>query len=83
MELGGNAPCIVFDDADIDIAVKGSVRLTFTSIFVYVLAYKQIKSSLVPLLDDGDISCHESVNNLLNKLPRSIIFIRLRFWCAK
>jgi acyl-CoA reductase-like NAD-dependent aldehyde dehydrogenase len=25
LELGGNAPCIVFDDADIDVAVKGSV----------------------------------------------------------
>lgn len=25
MELGGNAPCIIFDDADIDVAVKGSV----------------------------------------------------------
>jgi len=24
LELGGNAPCIVFDDADIDVAVKGS-----------------------------------------------------------
>ncbi|XP_050210923.1 succinate-semialdehyde dehydrogenase, mitochondrial-like [Mercurialis annua] len=24
LELGGNAPCIVFDDADIDTAVKGS-----------------------------------------------------------
>lgn len=57
MELGGNAPCIVFDDADIDVAVKGSVRLTFTSIFfVSLLAYKQIKSSLVPLVDEGDIT---------------------------
>ena len=57
MELGGNAPCIVFDDADIDVAVKGSVRLTFTSIlFVSFLAYKQIKSSLVPLVDEGDIA---------------------------
>lgn len=25
LELGGNAPCIVFDDADIDVAVKGTV----------------------------------------------------------
>ncbi|AQK68786.1 Succinate semialdehyde dehydrogenase [Zea mays] len=25
LELGGNAPCIVFDDADIDVAVKGSM----------------------------------------------------------
>lgn len=25
LELGGNAPCIVFDDADLDVAVKGSV----------------------------------------------------------
>ena len=38
MELGGNAPCIVFDDADIDVAVKGSVSkkllfLTSTTIF--------------------------------------------------
>jgi succinate-semialdehyde dehydrogenase/glutarate-semialdehyde dehydrogenase len=25
LELGGNAPCIVFDDADIDLAVKGTM----------------------------------------------------------
>lgn len=25
LELGGNAPCIVFDDADLDIAIKGSI----------------------------------------------------------
>jgi hypothetical protein len=26
LELGGNAPCIIFDDADIEVAVKGTVR---------------------------------------------------------
>ncbi|XP_020269423.1 succinate-semialdehyde dehydrogenase, mitochondrial [Asparagus officinalis] len=29
MELGGNAPCIVFDDADLDLAVKGSLAAKF------------------------------------------------------
>ncbi|VAI44726.1 unnamed protein product [Triticum turgidum subsp. durum] len=29
LELGGNAPCIVFDDADIDVAVKGSLAAKF------------------------------------------------------
>ncbi|KMZ73718.1 Succinate-semialdehyde dehydrogenase, mitochondrial [Zostera marina] len=29
LELGGNAPCIVFDDAEIDIAVKGSLAAKF------------------------------------------------------
>ncbi|XP_020680925.1 succinate-semialdehyde dehydrogenase, mitochondrial [Dendrobium catenatum] len=29
LELGGNAPCIVFDDAEIDVAVKGSLAAKF------------------------------------------------------
>ncbi|KAK1278640.1 hypothetical protein QJS04_geneDACA021336 [Acorus gramineus] len=29
LELGGNAPCIVFDDAEIDVAVKGSFAAKF------------------------------------------------------
>ncbi|CAM8950351.1 unnamed protein product [Rhodiola kirilowii] len=29
LELGGNAPCIVFDDADIDVAVKGTLGAKF------------------------------------------------------
>lgn len=29
MELGGNAPCIVFDDADIDVAVEGVLAAKF------------------------------------------------------
>ncbi|CAK9314655.1 unnamed protein product [Citrullus colocynthis] len=28
-ELGGNAPCIVFDDADVDVAVKGAIAAKF------------------------------------------------------
>ncbi|CAN1155678.1 Succinate-semialdehyde dehydrogenase, mitochondrial [Linum perenne] len=29
LELGGNAPCIIFDDADIDVAVKGTLGSKF------------------------------------------------------
>ncbi|KAL1300097.1 hypothetical protein HN51_044782 [Arachis hypogaea] len=29
LELGGNAPCIIFDDADIDIAVKGTLAAKY------------------------------------------------------
>ncbi|XP_021745982.1 succinate-semialdehyde dehydrogenase, mitochondrial-like [Chenopodium quinoa] len=29
LELGGNAPCIVFDDADLDVAVKGALGTKF------------------------------------------------------
>ncbi|KAK8626042.1 hypothetical protein V6N13_133696 [Hibiscus sabdariffa] len=29
LELGGNAPCIVFDDADLDVAVKGVLVAKF------------------------------------------------------
>ncbi|KAJ4981187.1 hypothetical protein NE237_032024 [Protea cynaroides] len=29
LELGGNAPCMVFDDADLDVAVKGSLAAKF------------------------------------------------------
>jgi succinate-semialdehyde dehydrogenase / glutarate-semialdehyde dehydrogenase len=29
MELGGNAPCIVFDDADLDLAVEGVLQAKF------------------------------------------------------
>jgi hypothetical protein len=42
LELGGNAPCIVFDDADIDVAVKGSVSKLephFTAILCVILCF--------------------------------------------
>lgn len=29
LELGGNAPCIVFDDADVDAAVEGAMVSKF------------------------------------------------------
>ncbi|XP_057248537.1 succinate-semialdehyde dehydrogenase, mitochondrial isoform X2 [Beta vulgaris subsp. vulgaris] len=29
LELGGNAPCIIFDDADLDVAVKGALGSKF------------------------------------------------------
>ncbi|WCJ28638.1 Succinate-semialdehyde dehydrogenase mitochondrial [Euphorbia peplus] len=29
LELGGNAPCIIFDDADLDVAVKGALAAKF------------------------------------------------------
>ncbi|KAI5082919.1 hypothetical protein GOP47_0002662 [Adiantum capillus-veneris] len=29
LELGGNAPCIIFDDADVDVAVKGTLNSKF------------------------------------------------------
>ncbi|MBC7588019.1 MAG: NAD-dependent succinate-semialdehyde dehydrogenase [Chitinophagaceae bacterium] len=29
LELGGNAPCIIFDDAEIDVAVKGSIATKY------------------------------------------------------
>ncbi|XP_047315333.1 succinate-semialdehyde dehydrogenase, mitochondrial [Impatiens glandulifera] len=29
LELGGNAPCIIFDDADIDVAIKGAMAAKF------------------------------------------------------
>ncbi|KAI4333264.1 hypothetical protein L6164_018096 [Bauhinia variegata] len=29
LELGGNAPCIIFDDADLDVAVNGTVAAKF------------------------------------------------------
>ncbi|GER52787.1 aldehyde dehydrogenase 5F1 [Striga asiatica] len=29
LELGGNAPCVVFDDADLDIALKGTLATKF------------------------------------------------------
>lgn len=44
LELGGNAPCIVFDDADLDVAVKGSVSqscycLYSSDLFIHLLIY--------------------------------------------
>lgn len=34
LELGGNAPCIVFDDADVDVAVRGAVcQITASQLF--------------------------------------------------
>ncbi|XLR40884.1 hypothetical protein HN51_019061 [Arachis hypogaea] len=40
LELGGNAPCINFDDADIDIAVKGTVE-TIKRIAEYITQLKK------------------------------------------
>jgi Aldehyde dehydrogenase family len=37
LELGGNAPCIVFDDADIDVAVKGSVSNIINDLFIQTM----------------------------------------------
>lgn len=38
MELGGNAPVIVFDDADLDVAVKGTVSINvFLILFCHIL----------------------------------------------
>ncbi|KAF5803425.1 putative succinate-semialdehyde dehydrogenase (NAD(+)) [Helianthus annuus] len=31
LELGGNAPCIIFDDADLELAVKGSLSTKFNN----------------------------------------------------
>ncbi|KAF5811842.1 putative succinate-semialdehyde dehydrogenase (NAD(+)) [Helianthus annuus] len=31
LELGGNVPCIIFDDADLELAVKGSLSTKFNN----------------------------------------------------
>ena len=47
MELGGNAPCIIFDDADIDVAVKGSVsNIIMTFLFKLWTDFLNLKAVL-------------------------------------
>lgn len=69
LELGGNAPFIVFDDADIDLAVKGAVAAKFRNsgqtcvspnrFFVHAACHEAFVSKLVSavkLLQIGDPS---------------------------
>jgi hypothetical protein len=36
LELGGNAPCIIFNDANLDIAVKGAVCVSYCSLSFHI-----------------------------------------------
>ena len=42
LELGGHAPCLVFDDADLDVAVRGAVAAKFVSTGEDCLAINRI-----------------------------------------
>ncbi|MFS7986098.1 putative succinate-semialdehyde dehydrogenase (NAD(+)) [Helianthus anomalus] len=44
LELGGNAPCIAFDDADLEVALKGSVSSLFNYYITYMMSERCIKS---------------------------------------
>ena len=49
LELGGNAPLIVFDDADLDVAVEGAIASKFRNMGQTCVCANRI------LVQDGDL----------------------------
>ncbi len=81
LELGGNAPLIVFEDADVELAVKGIVAAKFRNmgqtcvcanrIYVHNAIYEQVVDRLIQTIDDFKIgNCLDEANThgpLINK----------------
>ena len=87
LELGGNAPCIVFDDADLDVAVKGAVCLESLPNFVnYCVGHMDsLRSWWSHILQRTGYlkgtSITMKLTDILNKIILSVLMCANHFVC--
>ena len=83
MELGGNAPFIVFDDADLDLAVEGALPCKFrcagqVCVVSHHSKIQRLSTCLTSLQSANRLIVHESlVDTFADKLSRKVQQLKL------